>query len=93
MKLWKMNLWLSLNRSMCKELQLTVYTNLPTQNFISRKNNNDLFTFFPGTYATQSAFDTGKSGTSGSNSKDEKVRETFCILVCNFDFCLLIFIV
>ena len=52
---------------------------------------NDLFTFFPGTYATQSAFDTGKSGTSGSNSKDEKVRETFCILVCNFDFCLLIF--
>ena len=91
MKLWKMNLWLSLNRSMCKELQLTVYTNLPTQNFISRKNNNDLFTFFLGTYATQSAFDTGKSGTSGSNSKDEKVRETFCILVCNFDFCLLIF--
>ena len=77
MKLWKMNLWLSLNRSMCKELQLTVYIQNLFKILFHGKNNNDLFTFFPGTYATQSAFDTGKSGTSGSNAKDEKVRETF----------------
>ena len=43
------------------------------QNFIFTKKNN-VFTYFSGTYATQSAFDTGKSGTSGSNIKDEKVN-------------------
>ena len=43
------------------------------QNFIFTKKKN-LFTHFSGTYATQSAFDTGKSGTSGSNIKDEKVN-------------------
>ena len=91
MKLWKMNLWLSLNRSMCKELQLTVYIQIYLfKIWFHGKNNSDLFTFFPGTYATQSAFDTGKSGTSGSNAKDEKVRETFWILVCNFDFYLVL---
>ena len=78
MKLWKMNQWLSLNRSMCKELQLTVYTNLPIQKFyFTEKITMILSTCLSGTYATQSAFDTGKSGTSGSNAKDEKVRETF----------------
>ena len=55
-----------------------IYTNLPIQKFyFTEKITMILSTCLSGTYATQSAFDTGKSGTSGSNAKDEKVRETF----------------
>jgi len=39
-----------------------------------------------GTYATQSAFDTGKSGTSGSNAKDEKERPPLRKFLMDGDF-------